>query len=347
MSQGQWLVKSGGKKVQTPSLGLKISIPKFDNSNLIAEYSKIMIGRCMNPSKQVMKALLYHLPKIWNVDERVVGADLGLGRFQFDFDQEDDIVEVMKNEPFHFDNWMMSIVRWEPVVEENYPSKITFWARVIGVPLHFWAAPTFKSIGEALGEVRGEDDIDIDEGKVRVIIDAFKPLVFSVTAEFHSGEESTIALRYEKLHGFCRICSSLRHDQSKCPTVMKTTEEEKEAQPPRPDQDPSMLSYKGAVESQGRESGAAGDGNNRRHGQQVTQNKDYKGKGIAHDNNNYEDFKKPGFKRSYGDQDGAYSRNMRQSGRLPPAEAPARHAMDTSGLNKLDSQDVGQHLDDQ
>ncbi|CAN6866711.1 unnamed protein product [Brassica oleracea] len=38
---------------------------------------------------------------------------------------------------------------------------------------------------------------------------------------------------------------------------------------------------------------------------------------------------------------------MRQSGRLPPAEAPARHAMDTSGLNKLDSQDVGQHLDDQ
>lgn len=104
MSQGQWLVKYGGKKVQTPSLGLKISIPKFDNSNLIAEYSKIMIGRCMNPSKQVMKALLYHLPKIWNVDERVVGADLGLGRFQFDFDQEDDIVEVMKNEPFHFDN---------------------------------------------------------------------------------------------------------------------------------------------------------------------------------------------------------------------------------------------------
>lgn len=147
---------------------------------------------------------------------------------------------------------------------------------VIGVPLHFWAVPTFKSIGEALGEVRGDDDIDIDEGKVRVIIDAIKPLVFSVTAEFHSGDESTIALRYEKLYGFCRICSSLRHDQFHCPTVKKSTDKETEVQPPKPEQDPAMLSYKGAVESQGRELGGDANGNNRRQGHQVPRNRDYK-----------------------------------------------------------------------
>ncbi|CAN6974112.1 unnamed protein product [Brassica rapa subsp. trilocularis] len=38
---------------------------------------------------------------------------------------------------------------------------------------------------------------------------------------------------------------------------------------------------------------------------------------------------------------------MRPSGRLLPAEAPARQAMATNGLSKLVSQDVGQHLDDQ
>lgn len=204
-----------------------------------------------------------------------MGADLGLGRFQFDFDQEEDIVEVMKKEPFHFDNWMLSIVRWAPVVEENYPSKITFGVRA------FMAVPTFKSIGEALGEVRGDDDIDIDEGKVRVIIDAFKPLVFSVTAEFHSGDESTIALRYEKLHGFCRICSSLRHEQFRCLAVKKSTDDESEVQLPKPEQDPSMLRYKGPVESEGREVGVDAEGNNQRHGQQVPRNRDYKGKGIA------------------------------------------------------------------
>ena len=141
------------------------------------------------------------------------------------------------------------------------------------------AVPTSKSIGEALGEVRGDDDIDIDEG--RVIIDAFKPLVFLVTAEFHSGDESTIALRYEKLHGFCRICSSLRHDQFRCLAVKKSTDDESEVQLPKPEQDPSMLRYKGPVESEGREVGVDAEGNNQRQGQQVPRNRDYKGKGIA------------------------------------------------------------------
>lgn len=36
------------------------------------------------------------LPKIWKVEERVVGADLGMGRFQFHFDTEEDIVAVLE-----------------------------------------------------------------------------------------------------------------------------------------------------------------------------------------------------------------------------------------------------------
>ncbi|XP_013587566.1 PREDICTED: uncharacterized protein LOC106296062 isoform X2 [Brassica oleracea var. oleracea] len=45
----------------------------------------------MNPKQQDVKALIIMLPKIWKMEERVVGADLGLGRFQFDFDEEEDI----------------------------------------------------------------------------------------------------------------------------------------------------------------------------------------------------------------------------------------------------------------
>ncbi|KAL0661301.1 hypothetical protein Bca4012_098138 [Brassica carinata] len=220
MTQGQWMVKSGGKKVQAPSMGLKISIPKFDNSVLITEYSKTLIGRCMNPFKQEMNALLFHLPKIWNVDERVVGADLGLGRFQFDFDQEEDIVE-------------------------------------------------------------------------------------------------------------------------------KSTDEETEVQPPKPEQDPAMLSYKGAVESQGRELGGDANGNNRRLGHQVPRNRDYKGKGIAFDNSKYEGNSKSGFKRSNRDQDTGYLRNLRQTGRFPQSEAPMRYAIDTRGLKNINTQEMGKNLDEQ
>lgn len=138
---------------------------------------------------------------------------MGLGRFQFDFDREEDIVEVMKIEPFHFDHWMISIVRWEPRLEAC-PSDITFWVRVIGVPLHFWAEPAFRSIGMALGEVKV---VDLDSGMVQVVVNGFKPLCFETNVEFHSGEEIVIVLRYERLFGFCRKCFNLCHEEKDCP----------------------------------------------------------------------------------------------------------------------------------
>lgn len=168
MTQGNWIEKSGGKKVEVARPGIRITVPKFDNSELIASYSKTLIGRCMNPPRQDMNDLLFMLSRIWNVEGRVVGVDLGLGRFQFNFDLEEDIVAVLKMEPFHFDHWMLSLVRWKPVLEPNYPSKIVFWVRVLDIPLHFRVAPIFQSVGEALGQVRGP--VDPVGGRVRVEI---------------------------------------------------------------------------------------------------------------------------------------------------------------------------------
>ncbi|XP_048600620.1 uncharacterized protein LOC106375074 [Brassica napus] len=171
MSQGNWITKSGGKKVEVAKHGLRITVPRFDNSELIASYSKTLIGRCMNPQKQDMKILLFLLPRIWNVEGRVAGVGLGLGRFQFNFDLEEDIVEVLKMEPFHFDYWMLSMVMWKLVLEPNYPSKITFWVRVMDIPLQFRAAPIFQSVGEALGQVQGQ--VDFVGGRVSVELDGF------------------------------------------------------------------------------------------------------------------------------------------------------------------------------
>ncbi|XP_024016583.1 uncharacterized protein LOC112089946 [Eutrema salsugineum] len=216
MSQSNLMKQTAsGKKIAVSSKKMKITVPHFDNLELIQGYSKTLIGRCMNPAVQDMKALLYMLPHIWKAEERVAGADLGLGRFQFDFEREEDITEVMKMEPFHFDYWMLSIERWAPVVDPKYPSSIMFWVRIIGIPLHFWAEPTFQSIRKALGYVKA---VNLDEGKIQVVIDAVQPLCFETEVEFHGREETTVFLRYEKLFGYCRICFSLCHNQKICPT---------------------------------------------------------------------------------------------------------------------------------
>lgn len=60
---------------------LKISVAHFDNSALIQTYSKTLIGRCMNPEEQEMKALFTNLLKIWKLEERVTGI-YGFGIWQ-------------------------------------------------------------------------------------------------------------------------------------------------------------------------------------------------------------------------------------------------------------------------
>lgn len=87
MSQGQLVGANGDGKIGGGNRKrLKISVPHFDNSDLIKSYSKTLIGRSMNPRKQDISSLLVMLPKIWKVEERVAGTDLGLGKFQFHFD---------------------------------------------------------------------------------------------------------------------------------------------------------------------------------------------------------------------------------------------------------------------
>lgn len=150
-------------------------------------------------------------------------------------------------EPFHFDYWILSLVRWKPKVELSYPSEIHFQIRIIGVPLHFWADPTFRAIAKALGRVDdGDDPIDSDDGMVPVMIDGFKPLCFETTVEFHGGEETTITLRYERLFGYCRRCFSLCHEASECPNY--GSKESSRDHPPQRDtgSDKISLSYRGA-----------------------------------------------------------------------------------------------------
>ncbi|WZY70228.1 uncharacterized protein At4g02000-like isoform X2 [Brassica napus] len=229
---------------------LKISVPHFNNSDLIKGYSKTLIGRCMNPEEQNVKFLVVTLPKIWNLEDKVVGTDLGLGRFQFDFDAEEDIETVLKMQPFHFDYWMISLVRWQPRKTKNYPSEITFWIKVLGVPLEFWEAPTFQSIGDALGVTK---DVDLDYGRVQVTVDGYKELIFETTVDFKGGEyyeeeEAPVTLRYEKLFGYCKTCFSLCHKMEKCLQTIQSTDKPKEIR----DEDESHYddkarSYKGVV----------------------------------------------------------------------------------------------------
>ena len=251
MAQSQLIGKSGEMKgVEGARKRLKISVPHFDNTSLIKQYDKTLIGRCMNPAGQDINALLVMLPKIWKVEDRVAGTDLGFGRFQFDFVEEEDIEAVLKMQPYHFDYWMIALARWQPKMPRDFPLEIPFWIKVLGVPLEFWDVATFQSIGDALGETV---QVDLDYGKIKVVVDGRKELCFDTTVdfvggEFHGGDEALISLRYEKLFGYCGTCFSLSRDQNQCPLTTKSPPKKKEIRElPLARQEDRARSYKGVV----------------------------------------------------------------------------------------------------
>ncbi|KAF8062152.1 hypothetical protein N665_1201s0005 [Sinapis alba] len=85
------------------------------------------------------------------------------------------------------------------VVDRNYPSAITFWVGFLGVPLHYWAIPTFESVGAERGDVK---EVDLDNGRVQVMVVDFKQLCFEAPVEFHGWEEILVSIGYERLLGY-------------------------------------------------------------------------------------------------------------------------------------------------
>ena len=250
MTQGQ-LVEKGGDMVsgEMARKRLKISVPHFDNSDLIKSYDMTLVGRCMNPEAQKVDALLVMLPKFWKVEERVTGADMGMGKFQFHFEREEDIKAVLEMQPYHFDYWMLSLARWQPRMPRNFPSEIPFWIKVEGVPLELWSTETFQSIGDAIGETT---DVDLDFGKMRVVLDSTKELCFETEVDFKGGEfyeeeEVLVLLKYDKLFGFCKRCFNLCHDEDHCPLNPRSPSKKKETKEIEERKEERARSYKGVV----------------------------------------------------------------------------------------------------
>ncbi|XP_048605824.1 uncharacterized protein LOC125583232 [Brassica napus] len=131
-----------------------IRLPACDLEAAAERFKLTLIGRVFQVKSRSIDAMINLLPKprIWNVEGKVRGNNLGDGRFQFDFDKEEDLLKVLNKRPCHFNQWSFALERWEPCTREDFPNSIPFWISVKGVPVHFWNDGTFSEIAKALGK---------------------------------------------------------------------------------------------------------------------------------------------------------------------------------------------------
>ncbi|KAG2251073.1 hypothetical protein Bca52824_081209 [Brassica carinata] len=177
-----------------------IKLTDQDTSQNITEFQLSLIGKILNPKKQNVEKLLQKMSLQWGLEDRITANDLGNGN------------------PFHFNFCMFVLVRWEPIVHDDYPWIIPFWTPLIGVPLHLWTVSNLRGIGARLGHVH-HDQIELMEGRMLIDIDTRRPLKFARKAESPQGDEVTIEIKYEMLFKHCSTCGLLTHEKEYCPSL--------------------------------------------------------------------------------------------------------------------------------
>ena len=142
-----------------------IMLEEQDDSHTIRKFRMSLIGKFLNPKSQNVEKLLQFMPTQWKMEDRITANDLGNEKFLFNFSSEDDIQEVLRQGPFHYNFRMFGLVQWEPIVHDDYPWIIPFWVEITGIPLHLW---TVKNIGGRLGHI---DTMELSAGRLLIDVD--------------------------------------------------------------------------------------------------------------------------------------------------------------------------------
>lgn len=195
-----------------------IDVPDFDYSDIDERFKLTLVGRMFHKEGRSVDALIKHMPKpkIWDVEGRVTGINLGNGKFQFDFENERDLEKVLQKRPCHFNRWSFSLERWEPIIREDFPNSIVLWVKIEGIPGHYRKETTFRNIGKALGTI---ESMDIKRARIQVSINADKPLQFERKVRFPNGDIVNASLSYEDLFRYCFTCKMVSHEEGTCPEL--------------------------------------------------------------------------------------------------------------------------------
>lgn len=230
-SQSNLIRRGGNSSVLRRQLDLEVEdeiirIPACDLTAASERFKKTLIGRVLHRGGRSVEAMITLLPRarIWNVEGRVRGMNLGNGRFQFDFDKEEDLVMVLNKRPCHFNHWIFALERWEPSKSEDFPNTIPFWIKVTGVPVHFWNDDAFTAVAKALGK---KEAIDAKNARIQVSINADRPLKMEAMVEFPNGDIGKVNLTYEGLNRHCFGCKRISHDIYSCPDLSQEEREQK------------------------------------------------------------------------------------------------------------------------
>ena len=189
--------------------------------------SRSLVGRILNPDCQKMPGLIRNMPRSWQKQGRVRGIALSKERFQFIFDHEHDLLEVLEKGVHTFNEWALAIDRWVEYPPADYLQFIPIWIQIRNLPINYYTREAITALGERIfGDVK---NVAFDPNKpqiqdyVRILVrfDVSRPLWKSKVVNLPEGGSTVVHFNYERVKKRCYECQRLNHEKDVCPLIVR------------------------------------------------------------------------------------------------------------------------------
>ncbi|KAG2327641.1 hypothetical protein Bca52824_010369 [Brassica carinata] len=190
-------------------------LPQFSSCE---RNNRSLIGRILNPDCQKMSNLLREMPRKWQKQGKVRGVALSKERFQFIFDNEHDLLEVLEKGVHTSNEWAIAIDRWMENPPPDFLQFINVWVQVRNIPLNHYTETAITALGERLGAVK----VYV---RMQIKMDVARPFKKSMVVNLPEGGTSMVYFNYERLQKRCYECQRLNHAKEVCPRLVQKRKE--------------------------------------------------------------------------------------------------------------------------
>ncbi|KAL8514223.1 hypothetical protein ACS0TY_013373 [Phlomoides rotata] len=189
-----------------------------------------LIGKVLTSKLFNAFGFLEMMKRAMSPSKGFTAKEIGPNLFSFNFKCHDDLLEIKKREPWHFEK---SLVILKEIERGEQPSAMSFtktnmWVRLYDLPMAARSTKYIQSIASRCGEVV-EIDKDSMEGfgcsiRVKVNLDTTQPLKTGLKIVNSDGKPAWIPFKYERLPSFCFLCGVVGHMKRECDFVAEKRE---------------------------------------------------------------------------------------------------------------------------
>ena len=132
-------------------------IPISDEGRLEAleSCSLSLIGKFLTCKPFNKRAAKNTLRRAWGLENSLQIIEVGPNLFQFKFQSEIDMVQIIQDGPWSFDNQLLLLRRWQKgmIVENIELEHASLWIQIWGAPFDMVSPQVAKEVGSRLGIV--------------------------------------------------------------------------------------------------------------------------------------------------------------------------------------------------